>query len=451
MSGWNNSYIFGNDEVSGWGPRYFYTFYSEFGQRRGASQAEVAALSLTFFLSVALNVTIACAVLRYREMRTVTNCFFLNLAAADLVFALGIPVVAVTRITQNWILGNATCRMLAYSQFVCGFVLLWTLTLISIDRHRCIVIPPYRSQLTPKLAAALSLGTWLLAAVLFLPVAFWFREENMDGKVIICTLVFPRSDKINASLCFTIPVVLFTCLLPMTLLVFHYQRIFQKLTKTRNRWSNNGQLTISNAPDLNSSSSRRQSSLSIIGSLASPLSRKTSSGSQTVLNSPVKIKTGTLSHHEELRLAKHVRVVRILLLNVVAVLIMWLPITIIMFLIYVDGSRPNEDTNFFLRSHHFIWSLLIALLNTIVNPLLYGVLSENFRSYFAKLWLGSRRGKNCNDFSERSLTANANKSKSYRERYNENLSSENRSPSTGRWNEAYTASQIKGNVASHPI
>lgn len=116
MSGWNNSYIFGNDEVSGWGPRYFYTFYSEFGQRRGASQAEVAALSLTFFLSVALNVTIACAVLRYREMRTVTNCFFLNLAAADLVFALGIPVVAVTRITQNWILGNATCRMLAYSQ-----------------------------------------------------------------------------------------------------------------------------------------------------------------------------------------------------------------------------------------------------------------------------------------------------------------------------------------------
>lgn len=116
MSGWNSSYVFGNDLISGWGPRYFYTFYSEFGQRRGASEAEVTALSLTFVLSVVLNVSIACAVLRYREMRTITNCFLLNLTAADLVFAMGIPFVAVTRITQNWILGDVTCRILPYSQ-----------------------------------------------------------------------------------------------------------------------------------------------------------------------------------------------------------------------------------------------------------------------------------------------------------------------------------------------
>lgn len=122
MSGWNSSYVFGNDHISGWGPRYFYTFYSEFGQRRGASEAEVTALSLTFLLSVVLNITIACTVLRYREMRTVTNCFLLNLSAADLVFALGIPVVAVTRITQNWILGDVICRILPYSQVSCFYV-----------------------------------------------------------------------------------------------------------------------------------------------------------------------------------------------------------------------------------------------------------------------------------------------------------------------------------------
>lgn len=337
---------------------------------------------------------------------------------------------------------------LFFLQFVCGFVLLWTLTLISIDRHRCIVVPPYRSHLTPKLAAILTLGTWLLAAILFLPVAFWFREEKIDQKTVICTLVFPRSEKINLSLSFTIPVVLFTCLLPMALLVFHYQRIFQKLTKTKNRWSSNAQVTISSIPDLNSS--RRQSSLSIIGGLASPMSRKTSTSSQTGLGLG-KLRAGSLSQHEELRLAKHVRVVRILLLNVVAVLLMWLPITVIMFLIYVDGSRPNENTDFFLRSHHFIWSLLIALLNTIVNPLLYGVLSENFRSYFAKMWLSSKKKRLNKNFYNRGVKGNTSRFKSDGERGNENVSSGNRSPSTGRWNDAYSASQIKGVVSIHPI
>jgi hypothetical protein len=98
-----------------------------------------------------------------------------------------------------------------------------------------------------------------------------------------------------------------------------------------------------------------------------------------------------VSQHEEARLGKHLRVVRVLLLNVVVVLIMWLPITVIMFLIYIDGRRPTEDTGFFLRSHHFVWALLVALLNTVLNPLLYGVLSENFRACFARLWFGSRR------------------------------------------------------------
>lgn len=97
-------------------------------------------------------------------------------------------------------------------------------------------------------------------------------------------------------------------------------------------------------------------------------------------------RAGSLSQHEEIRLHKHLRVVRILLLNVVAVLVMWLPITIVMFLIYVDGSRPTEDPNFFLRSHYFIWALVIAQFNTVVNPLLYGVFSENIRTCFVKFF-----------------------------------------------------------------
>ncbi|GLH05115.1 RYamide receptor [Gryllus bimaculatus] len=367
--------------------------HTQLGARGGAAAAEAAVLLMTLLVSLVANVSIALAVLRYREMRTVTNCFLLNLAAADLVFALGIPAVVAARLSASagWPLGPAACRLLPYSQFVCGFVLLWTLTLISMDRHRCIVVPPYRSRLTPRLATGLTALTWILAAVLFLPVFFWFHEQPVaDGSLTVCTLIFPKSDTVNLSLCFTIPVLLLACLLPMGLLVYHYQRIFQKLLTTRSRWAVPCVVVHPECSD--TPSTRRDSDLSFVGSLVMPWSRKISTASQ-VSSAPPSGRSGSLSAHEELRLSKHLRVVRVLLLNVVVVLIMWLPITVVMFLIYVDGSRPNEDTGFFLRSHHFVWALAVALLNTVVNPLLYGVLSENFRACFVKLWFGTRRKK----------------------------------------------------------
>lgn len=125
-------------------------------------------------------------------------------------------------------------------------------------------------------------------------------------------------------------------------------------------------------------------------------SRKSSSASTTGRQG----RAGSLSQHEEIRLHKHLRVVRILLLNVIAVLAMWTPISVLLILIYLDGRRPIEDTNFFLKSHHFIWSFIIAQLNTVINPLLYGVFSENFRACFSKFWsktlsTGGASGERC--------------------------------------------------------
>ncbi|XP_012283038.1 free fatty acid receptor 4 [Orussus abietinus] len=374
----NSSYMLGEDEQ--WGPRYYFTYYSQFGDRKGSTGIEVVVLAVTFVVAVGANLGIAGCVLRYKEMRTPTNLCLVNLAAADLLFALGVPAVAYTRLTQTWRLEETVCRLLPYSQFVCGFVLLWTLTLISMDRHRCLAVAPYRSALTVARVVTASFITWIIAASLFLPAAFWFQPREVTGGTI-CTLVFPRSDVVNVSLCFTIPVIIIACLLPMTLVVYHYQRIFQRILDTRNRWA---VPCVAQSSDCGANG-RRDSELSVVGTLVPWAGRKMSTSSMGTKQG----RAGSLSHHEEIRLHKHLRVVRILLLNVVAVLVMWLPITIVMFLIYVDGRRPNEDTNFFLRSHHFVWALVIAQLNTVVNPLLYGVFSENFRACIVKLW---RRG-----------------------------------------------------------
>jgi hypothetical protein len=49
-------------------------------------------------------------------MRTVTNCFLLNLTVADLLFAVTTPVLAYVRILPDWPFGDVVCRLLPYSQ-----------------------------------------------------------------------------------------------------------------------------------------------------------------------------------------------------------------------------------------------------------------------------------------------------------------------------------------------
>lgn len=49
-------------------------------------------------------------------MKTVTNSFILNLAAADILFAATMPLVAYVRTTTSWHLGDLTCKILPYIQ-----------------------------------------------------------------------------------------------------------------------------------------------------------------------------------------------------------------------------------------------------------------------------------------------------------------------------------------------
>ena len=116
MSSFNSSYLFGEDKLSGWGPRYFFSFYSEFAETRSNIFFETCIFSTTFVLSVILNLAIAAALLRFPEMRTVNNCFLLNLTAADLAFVSSIPALMYARLSSQWTLGNTICKMLPYSQ-----------------------------------------------------------------------------------------------------------------------------------------------------------------------------------------------------------------------------------------------------------------------------------------------------------------------------------------------
>lgn len=77
---------------------------------------EISIFICIFILSLLANLTIAAVLLKYPEMRTVNNCFLLNLTAADLAFVAGIPALLYVRIEADWKLGDIICKLLPYSQ-----------------------------------------------------------------------------------------------------------------------------------------------------------------------------------------------------------------------------------------------------------------------------------------------------------------------------------------------
>lgn len=110
----------------------------------------------------------------FKQMRTVTNYFIMNLAVGDLLMAvLCIPFTFTSDfLFHAWPFGLAMCRVVPYAQAVSVFISAYTLVAISIDRYMAIIYP-----LRPRLTRRHSLYTiafvWFISLLTPLPIALF--------------------------------------------------------------------------------------------------------------------------------------------------------------------------------------------------------------------------------------------------------------------------------------
>ncbi|XP_054984297.1 neuropeptides B/W receptor type 1 [Sorex araneus] len=128
--------------------------------------------------------------------RSVTHLFLLNLAAADQLCALVLPVNIADLLLRRWPLGELACKLVvAADQYntLCG---LYFPAVLGADRYR-VVLAAARSRRaagrTPGAARAVSLAVWALATLVVLPFAVFARLDDEQGRPQ-CVLVFPRPE-----------------------------------------------------------------------------------------------------------------------------------------------------------------------------------------------------------------------------------------------------------------
>ncbi|XP_078506866.1 neuropeptide Y receptor type 2-like [Lissotriton helveticus] len=281
----------------------------------------IAAYCLIIMLGLIGNSLVIYIIVKHRSMRTVTNYFIANLAVADLmVDSLCLPFTLVYTLLDEWKFGSVLCHLFPYAQALSVHVSTLTLTVIAVDRYRCIVFH-LDSRISKKFSFIVIAATWLSSAVLAAPLAIFreYRHEDIPSinlKMAVCSEKWPSGNSRDATI-YSLSMLLLQYVLPLAIISYAYIRIWFKLKSHI-------------SPTARSDNQQRR--------------RKTT---------------------------------KMLVMVVVVFAVCWLPFHIFQLAIDLDLVLIFQEYKLLYSIFH-----VVAMCSTFVNPLLYGWMNRNYRTGF---------------------------------------------------------------------
>ncbi|XP_062249612.1 delta-type opioid receptor-like [Platichthys flesus] len=138
-------------------------------------------LGLSFLVGVPGNLLVIWTILRCIKQRSHTVVLILQLAAADLLVLITLPVW-IYSLVYSWVFGEAFCKALVYIISVCMFSSIFFITLMSVERFLAICHPFSTMHWMTKSAMNRCLVLlWLLAILVGAPVLLTQSLDENDG------------------------------------------------------------------------------------------------------------------------------------------------------------------------------------------------------------------------------------------------------------------------------
>ncbi|XP_074085174.1 neuropeptide Y receptor type 2 [Macrotis lagotis] len=287
----------------------------------------ILAYCTIILLGVIGNSLVIHVVIKFKSMRTVTNFFIANLAVADLlVNTLCLPFTLTYTLMGEWKMGPVLCHLLPYAQALAVQVSTITLTVIALDRHRCIVYH-LESKISKRISFLIIGLAWGISALLASPLAI-FREYSLveiipDFKIMACTEKWPGDGKSMYGTIYSLSSLLILYILPLGIISFAYIQIWSKLKNH--------------------------------------------------------ITPGVANDHYHQR--RH-KTTKMLVCVVVVFAVSWLPLHAFQLAIDIDHQILD------LREYKLIFTIfhIIAMCSTFANPFLYGWMNSNYRKAFLSVF-----------------------------------------------------------------
>ncbi|XP_022088029.1 alpha-1A adrenergic receptor-like [Acanthaster planci] len=344
------------------------------GRDLAFSVIQAVAICIFALLTVCGNTLIILGIIRFRVLQTITSAFILNLAVVD--FLVGVtlmPVALITCIKQEWILGNVFCKISGVINMLFSVASISTLSVIAIDRY-CAIIRPlkYASFMTRRTVAVFLVWVWgqsLLIALL--PLAPW-SEYRYDSSELLCLIAWGSTHFSFATLC------LFVCIIvPLGIMFFCYYHIL-KVARHHSRRVN-ALKTIS----MNSlASNHTLADSDATGASGTSGDTRLAIESQSHrCHQPKKPKKVCGAIHVASRENKSTAM---MMMVVGTFILAWLP--------YITGALCKVIASECLwPKSYFTVCVLVAMLQSSLNPIIYGVMDRRFRGAMKAIVMCSKR------------------------------------------------------------
>ncbi|XP_032755468.1 C-X-C chemokine receptor type 2 [Rattus rattus] len=147
--------------------------------------AVVVIYVLVTLLSLVGNSLVMLVILYNRSTCSVTDVYLLNLAIADLFFALTLPVWAASKV-NGWIFGSFLCKVFSFLQEITFYSSVLLLACISMDRYLAIVHATSTLIQKRHLVKFVCIAMWFLSLVLSLPIFILRTTVKANPSTVVC-------------------------------------------------------------------------------------------------------------------------------------------------------------------------------------------------------------------------------------------------------------------------
>ncbi|MBN3302660.1 neuropeptides B/W receptor type 2b [Amia ocellicauda] len=181
------------------------------------------------------NTAVIYVILKAPKMKTVTNMFILNLAIADDLFTLVLPINIAEHLLHYWPFGEVLCKIILSIDHYNIFSSIYFLTVMSIDRY-LVVLATVRSKRMPhrtyRAAKIVSLCVWVLVILIVMPFTLFAGVYTDDMERKSCALSFPSPESLwfKASRIYTL---LLGFAIPVSTICILYTMMLYKLRNMR--------------------------------------------------------------------------------------------------------------------------------------------------------------------------------------------------------------------------
>ncbi|KAI4553652.1 hypothetical protein MJT46_015832 [Ovis ammon polii x Ovis aries] len=190
--------------------------------------------SVVFVIGLIGNILVVLVLMQYKRLRSMTSIYLLNLAISDLIFLFTLPFWIDYKVKDDWIFGDAMCKLLSGFYFMGLYSEIFFIVLLTIDRYLAIVHAVFALRArTVTFGIVTSIVTWVLAILASVP-GLYFSKTQWEFTHYTCSLHFPRESFTKWKQFQALKLNILGLILPLLVMIVCYTGIIKILLRRPN-------------------------------------------------------------------------------------------------------------------------------------------------------------------------------------------------------------------------